>query len=182
MATEHTRLIYMTTGVLLQKLVSAKCLTEFSHIFVDEVNIVLIVHVKWYLKIYICVFWPDHKYFFFLSTRCLLNLIFLHIIYLWVRWTYYIQAHHILFCWTYLLHYICNVFCHLHSVLVLSLNLCILFSKKWCLIIGTRWSHLTTLPLPQVHERTEEMDFLLLVLRKLLNSNSRYVKVITTSE
>uniref|UniRef100_A0A8C2ZEN8 ATP-dependent RNA helicase TDRD9 n=1 Tax=Cyclopterus lumpus TaxID=8103 RepID=A0A8C2ZEN8_CYCLU len=38
MATEHTRLIYMTTGVLLQKLVSAKCLTEYSHIFVDEVH------------------------------------------------------------------------------------------------------------------------------------------------
>ncbi|XP_072313542.1 ATP-dependent RNA helicase TDRD9 [Eucyclogobius newberryi] len=38
MATEHTRLIYMTTGVLLQKLISAKCLTEFSHIFVDEVH------------------------------------------------------------------------------------------------------------------------------------------------
>ncbi|KAK7904385.1 hypothetical protein WMY93_016992 [Mugilogobius chulae] len=68
MATEHTRLIYMTTGVLLQKLVAAKCLTEFSHIFVDE-----------------------------------------------------------------------------------------------------------------VHERTEEMDFLLLVLRKLLHSNSRYVKIILMS-
>lgn len=38
MATEYTRLIYMTTGVLLQKLVQAKCLTEFSHIFVDEVR------------------------------------------------------------------------------------------------------------------------------------------------
>ncbi|XP_035529737.1 ATP-dependent RNA helicase TDRD9 [Morone saxatilis] len=38
MATEHTRLIYMTTGVLLQKLVSSKCLTEYSHIFVDEVH------------------------------------------------------------------------------------------------------------------------------------------------
>lgn len=38
MTTEHTRLIYMTTGVLLQKLVSAKCLTEYSHIFVDEVH------------------------------------------------------------------------------------------------------------------------------------------------
>lgn len=38
MATEHTRLIYMTTGVLLQKVVSAKCLAEFSHIFVDEVH------------------------------------------------------------------------------------------------------------------------------------------------
>ncbi|XP_029981814.1 ATP-dependent RNA helicase TDRD9 [Sphaeramia orbicularis] len=68
MATEHTRLIYMTTGVLLQKLVTAKCLTEYSHIFVDE-----------------------------------------------------------------------------------------------------------------VHERTEEMDFLLLVLRKLLHSNSRYVKIILMS-
>uniref|UniRef100_A0A665WHP3 ATP-dependent RNA helicase TDRD9 n=1 Tax=Echeneis naucrates TaxID=173247 RepID=A0A665WHP3_ECHNA len=68
MATEHTRLIYMTTGVLLQKLVSAKCLTEYSHIFVDE-----------------------------------------------------------------------------------------------------------------VHERTEEMDFLLLILRKLLHSNSRYVKIILMS-
>ncbi|XP_062851750.1 ATP-dependent RNA helicase TDRD9 [Trichomycterus rosablanca] len=38
MATEHTRLIYMTTGVLLQKLVGAKCLTEFTHIFIDEVH------------------------------------------------------------------------------------------------------------------------------------------------
>uniref|UniRef100_A0A8B9JYT9 ATP-dependent RNA helicase TDRD9 n=1 Tax=Astyanax mexicanus TaxID=7994 RepID=A0A8B9JYT9_ASTMX len=38
MATEHTRLIYMTTGVLLQKLVSAKSLTEFTHIFIDEVH------------------------------------------------------------------------------------------------------------------------------------------------
>ncbi|XP_069049211.1 ATP-dependent RNA helicase TDRD9 isoform X2 [Lepisosteus oculatus] len=37
-ATEHTRLIYMTTGVLLQKLVNAKTLTEFSHIFIDEVH------------------------------------------------------------------------------------------------------------------------------------------------
>ncbi|XP_066535114.1 ATP-dependent RNA helicase TDRD9 isoform X2 [Hoplias malabaricus] len=38
MTTEHTRLIYMTTGVLLQKLVLAKSLTEFSHIFIDEVH------------------------------------------------------------------------------------------------------------------------------------------------
>lgn len=38
MATEHTRLIYMTTGVLLQKLVLVKSLTEFSHIFIDEVT------------------------------------------------------------------------------------------------------------------------------------------------
>ncbi len=38
MATEHTKLIYVTTGVLLQKLVSAKTLTEYSHIFIDEVD------------------------------------------------------------------------------------------------------------------------------------------------
>uniref|UniRef100_A0AAR2KQP2 ATP-dependent RNA helicase TDRD9 n=1 Tax=Pygocentrus nattereri TaxID=42514 RepID=A0AAR2KQP2_PYGNA len=38
MATEHTRLIYMTTGVLLQKLVRAKSLNEFTHIFIDEVH------------------------------------------------------------------------------------------------------------------------------------------------
>ncbi|KAL4656333.1 putative ATP-dependent RNA helicase TDRD9 [Arapaima gigas] len=37
-ATEHTRLIYMTTGVLLQKLVGNKSLTEFTHIFIDEVH------------------------------------------------------------------------------------------------------------------------------------------------
>uniref|UniRef100_A0A8K9V571 RNA helicase n=1 Tax=Oncorhynchus mykiss TaxID=8022 RepID=A0A8K9V571_ONCMY len=33
----------------------------------------------------------------------------------------------------------------------------------------------------QVHERTEELDFLLLVVRKLLHSNSRYIKVILMS-
>uniref|UniRef100_A0AAR2J5Z4 RNA helicase n=1 Tax=Pygocentrus nattereri TaxID=42514 RepID=A0AAR2J5Z4_PYGNA len=33
----------------------------------------------------------------------------------------------------------------------------------------------------EVHERTEELDFLLLVVRKLLQSNSRYVKVILMS-
>lgn len=38
MATEHTRLIYMTTGVLLWKVVQTKCLTEYTHIFVDEVE------------------------------------------------------------------------------------------------------------------------------------------------
>ncbi|XP_056089120.1 ATP-dependent RNA helicase TDRD9 [Rhinichthys klamathensis goyatoka] len=38
MATEHTKLIYVTTGVLLQKLVGAKTLTEYSHIFIDEVH------------------------------------------------------------------------------------------------------------------------------------------------
>lgn len=31
--------------------------------------------------------------------------------------------------------------------------------------------------LPKVHERSQEMDFVLLVLRKLLCSNSPYVKV-----
>ncbi|KAK2104844.1 ATP-dependent RNA helicase tdrd9 [Saguinus oedipus] len=35
-ATEDTRLIYMTTGVLLQKIVSAKSLMEFTHIIIDE--------------------------------------------------------------------------------------------------------------------------------------------------
>ncbi|XP_053562212.1 ATP-dependent RNA helicase TDRD9-like [Bombina bombina] len=35
-ATEDTRLIYMTTGVLLQKIVAAKSLAEFTHIFIDE--------------------------------------------------------------------------------------------------------------------------------------------------
>lgn len=38
MATEHTRLIYVTTGVLLWKLVQIKSLTEYTHIFVDEVH------------------------------------------------------------------------------------------------------------------------------------------------
>ncbi|XP_043553464.1 ATP-dependent RNA helicase TDRD9 [Chiloscyllium plagiosum] len=33
-----TQLTYMTTGVLLQKIVNAKCLTEFTHIFIDEVH------------------------------------------------------------------------------------------------------------------------------------------------
>lgn len=37
-ATEDTRLIYMTTGVLLQKVVSAKSLVAFTHIFIDEVR------------------------------------------------------------------------------------------------------------------------------------------------
>uniref|UniRef100_A0A8C8R6E9 ATP-dependent RNA helicase TDRD9 n=1 Tax=Pelusios castaneus TaxID=367368 RepID=A0A8C8R6E9_9SAUR len=37
-ATKDTRLIYMTTGVLLQKIVGAKSLAEFTHIFVDEVH------------------------------------------------------------------------------------------------------------------------------------------------
>ncbi|XP_019494754.1 PREDICTED: putative ATP-dependent RNA helicase TDRD9 [Hipposideros armiger] len=37
-ATEDTRLMYVTTGVLLQKVVGAKSLTEFTHIFMDEVH------------------------------------------------------------------------------------------------------------------------------------------------
>ncbi|XP_011376782.1 ATP-dependent RNA helicase TDRD9 [Pteropus vampyrus] len=37
-ATEDTKLVYMTTGVLLQKIVSAKSLMEFTHIFIDEVH------------------------------------------------------------------------------------------------------------------------------------------------
>lgn len=47
MATEHTRLIYMTTGVLLQKVVSVKCLTEYSHIFIDEVKWISISAPHW---------------------------------------------------------------------------------------------------------------------------------------
>lgn len=38
MATKDTKLIYMTTGVLLQKIVGAKSLGEFTHIFIDEVH------------------------------------------------------------------------------------------------------------------------------------------------
>ncbi|NXW54040.1 TDRD9 helicase, partial [Eurystomus gularis] len=37
-STKETRLLYMTTGVLLQKIVCAKSLTEFTHIFVDDVH------------------------------------------------------------------------------------------------------------------------------------------------
>ncbi|KAM9294298.1 LOW QUALITY PROTEIN: ATP-dependent RNA helicase TDRD9 [Gastrophryne carolinensis] len=37
-ATANTRLIYVTTGVLLQKIVAAKSLTEYTHIFIDEVH------------------------------------------------------------------------------------------------------------------------------------------------
>ncbi|XP_039392316.1 ATP-dependent RNA helicase TDRD9 isoform X3 [Mauremys reevesii] len=37
-ATKDTRLMYMTTGVLLQKIVGAKSLAEFTHIFIDEVH------------------------------------------------------------------------------------------------------------------------------------------------
>ncbi|XP_066428512.1 ATP-dependent RNA helicase TDRD9 [Eleutherodactylus coqui] len=37
-ASADTRLIYMTTGVLLQKIVGGKSLAEFTHIFIDEVH------------------------------------------------------------------------------------------------------------------------------------------------
>ncbi|KAM6461278.1 ATP-dependent RNA helicase TDRD9 isoform 1-T1 [Liasis olivaceus] len=37
-ATKDTKLIYMTTGVLLQKVVGAKSLLEFTHVFIDEVH------------------------------------------------------------------------------------------------------------------------------------------------
>ncbi|NXG70597.1 TDRD9 helicase, partial [Baryphthengus martii] len=37
-STKETRLLYMTTGVLLQKIVCSKSLAEFTHIFIDEVH------------------------------------------------------------------------------------------------------------------------------------------------
>ncbi|NXD76848.1 TDRD9 helicase, partial [Halcyon senegalensis] len=37
-SSKETRLLYMTTGVLLQKLVCSKSLSEFTHIFIDEVH------------------------------------------------------------------------------------------------------------------------------------------------
>ncbi|XP_077036874.1 ATP-dependent RNA helicase TDRD9 [Agelaius phoeniceus] len=37
-STKETKLLYMTTGVLLQKIVSARSLTQFTHIFIDEVH------------------------------------------------------------------------------------------------------------------------------------------------
>ncbi|XP_064021733.1 ATP-dependent RNA helicase TDRD9 [Pogoniulus pusillus] len=37
-STKETRLLYMTTGVLLQKIVFARSLAEFTHIFIDEVH------------------------------------------------------------------------------------------------------------------------------------------------
>uniref|UniRef100_A0A8C6BQ19 ATP-dependent RNA helicase TDRD9 n=1 Tax=Monodon monoceros TaxID=40151 RepID=A0A8C6BQ19_MONMO len=37
-ATEDTRLIYVTGGVLLRKIVSARSLMEFTHVFIDEVH------------------------------------------------------------------------------------------------------------------------------------------------
>ncbi|XP_063803508.1 ATP-dependent RNA helicase TDRD9 isoform X2 [Pseudophryne corroboree] len=37
-ATTDTHLIYVTTGVLLQKIVGAKSLVEFTHIFIDDVH------------------------------------------------------------------------------------------------------------------------------------------------
>lgn len=60
----------------------------------------------------------------------------------------------------------------------ISLVLGFIKSHQGSLTICSKFSHLNTLPLPQVHERSEELDFLLLIVRKLLRSNSRYVKVI----
>ncbi|XP_068016320.1 ATP-dependent RNA helicase TDRD9 [Melanerpes formicivorus] len=37
-STKDTRLLYVTTGVLLQKIVFARSLAEFTHIFIDEVH------------------------------------------------------------------------------------------------------------------------------------------------
>ncbi|NXH30124.1 TDRD9 helicase, partial [Myiagra hebetior] len=37
-STKETRLLYMTTGVLLQRIVSARSLNQFTHIFIDEVH------------------------------------------------------------------------------------------------------------------------------------------------
>ncbi|NXL38850.1 TDRD9 helicase, partial [Glaucidium brasilianum] len=37
-STKETRLLYLTTGVLLEKIVGNKSLTEFTHIFIDEVH------------------------------------------------------------------------------------------------------------------------------------------------
>uniref|UniRef100_A0A8C8AEG8 ATP-dependent RNA helicase TDRD9 n=1 Tax=Otus sunia TaxID=257818 RepID=A0A8C8AEG8_9STRI len=37
-STKETRLLYMTTGVLLQKIVCDRSLAEFTHIFIDEVH------------------------------------------------------------------------------------------------------------------------------------------------
>uniref|UniRef100_A0ACB8G5C0 ATP-dependent RNA helicase tdrd9 n=1 Tax=Sphaerodactylus townsendi TaxID=933632 RepID=A0ACB8G5C0_9SAUR len=49
-------------------------------------------------------------------------------------------------------------------------------------IVGaTSLSEFTHVFIDEVHERTEEMDFLLLVVRKLLHTNSRFVKVILMS-
>lgn len=52
-ASEHTQLIYMTTGVLLWKLVLTKCLTEYTHIFVDEVH----KHESDLHCVYVCDYW-----------------------------------------------------------------------------------------------------------------------------
>ncbi|XP_042302937.1 ATP-dependent RNA helicase TDRD9 isoform X2 [Sceloporus undulatus] len=49
-------------------------------------------------------------------------------------------------------------------------------------VVGAKsLSEFTHLFIDEVHERTEEMDFLLLVIRKLLRTNSRFVKVILMS-
>ncbi|KAJ7345223.1 hypothetical protein JRQ81_001173, partial [Phrynocephalus forsythii] len=49
-------------------------------------------------------------------------------------------------------------------------------------VVGARsLSEFTHIFIDEVHERTEEMDFLLLIVRKLLHTNSRFVKVILMS-
>ncbi|XP_066468396.1 ATP-dependent RNA helicase TDRD9 [Tiliqua scincoides] len=49
-------------------------------------------------------------------------------------------------------------------------------------VVGAKsLSEFTHIFIDEVHERTEEMDFLLLVVRKLLRTNSRFVKVILMS-
>lgn len=47
------------------------------------------------------------------------------------------------------------------------------------MLSGLGFNEILSLHLLKVHERTDEMDFLLLILRKLLQSNSPYVKVIS---
>ena len=42
---EDTRITYMTTGVLLQKMIQKKSMNEFTHVILDEVK-VLVFYVK----------------------------------------------------------------------------------------------------------------------------------------
>ena len=37
MSSDDTRISYVTTGVLLQKLIAAKSLNEYTHVILDEV-------------------------------------------------------------------------------------------------------------------------------------------------
>ena len=38
-ANEDTRLLYVTTGVLLRKLIKTKNMLQFTHVILDEVNV-----------------------------------------------------------------------------------------------------------------------------------------------